>query len=119
MNVGYLDTNFLVKDLKASIHFYEVLGFKVTGGTIEEGFCYLSNGHATLGLFSKYIKKNQLNFRGGDVFAIEKKLEDSGYQMKEKAVVEEDGSEGAYIEDPDGNLIYFNTCEADKKKIGL
>lgn len=115
MQSGYLDLCLKVENIEKSLAFYKVLGFRESVGSIEDGFLYISNGIATIGLFEKYIAKTLLNFRGGDVYKIEEELEKHGFSMKEKAVKEDDGSDSAYIEDPDGNLIYFNTCQNDIK----
>jgi len=50
-----------------------------------------------------------LNFRGGDVFTIAAQIKQKGLKFKSDAKIEQDGSAGAVIEDPDSNVIYFNT----------
>ena len=98
-----------VKDIDASLAFYRKLGFERTGGDIGEGWAILSDGKAVIGLYAGHIGENLLNFRGGDVFAIVKELKKRGLKMEREAHIEADGSSGATLRDPDGNLIYFNT----------
>jgi hypothetical protein len=114
MNLGRCDVCLKVRDIKKSFDFYKKLDFIVTGGEVENGYLILKQGTFSLGLYEGHIKSNTLNFRGGDVFAISKTLKERGLTMKSDAVKEEDGSDGAVIEDPDGNVIYFNTAPGEK-----
>lgn len=98
-----------VKDLDASREFYGKLGFEPIGGDADEGWAILSDGKAVIGLYAGHIGENLMNFRRGDVFAIAAALKERGLELEKDAHVEPDGSAGATIRDPDGNLIYFNT----------
>jgi hypothetical protein len=60
-------------------------------------------------LYAGHIDSNLLNFRGGDVFAIAAELKKRGLEFSQDAYREADGSMGAIMKDPDGNVIYFNT----------
>ncbi|MHC4471763.1 MAG: VOC family protein [Planctomycetota bacterium] len=98
-----------VEDLARSQEFYSKLGFERVGGVPEKGWAILRHGDCTLGLYQGHIGENLLNYRGGDVFAIAASLKGAGLTMEMDAVKEADGTDGAMVRDPDGNLIYFNT----------
>lgn len=106
---GRLVTCLNVKDLHASIGFYAHLGFEHLDGEIEDGWAIINDGENELHLFQGHILMNTLNFRGGDVSAIAQGLKARGLTMSSEAMNEPDGSVGAWIRDPDGNDIYFNT----------
>lgn len=103
-----------VADLAKSLEFYEKLGFEVIDSDIEAGFAVIKHHDCTLALYQGHIKSNMLNFRGGDVFKIATALKAQGLTFAEDARIEEDGSAGAVIHDPDGNLIYFNTAPGEE-----
>ncbi|MGI9285897.1 MAG: VOC family protein [Pseudomonadales bacterium] len=104
-----------VKDLEASCAFYAKLGFAKTGEKMEDGWAVINDGENELHLFQGHISSNMLNFRGGDVFAIAEALKGQGLEMKSDATKESDGSDGAWIKDPDGNDIYFNTSPDERR----
>ncbi|MDA7921311.1 VOC family protein [Verrucomicrobiales bacterium] len=60
-------------------------------------------------MYQGHIPENALTFFGGDVAAIAKHLKEGGHEMNSGPEKEEDGSIGATVKDPDGNLIYFNS----------
>ncbi|MGD8717531.1 MAG: VOC family protein [Candidatus Zixiibacteriota bacterium] len=99
-----------VKDLGRSLEFYRRLGLEQIGGVPDEGWAILGRRNLKLGLFEGHIEKNLLNFRGGDVFALARELESRGLTILRGPERESDGSAGAWLADPDDNLIYFNTC---------
>ena len=104
-----------VKDLNASCDFYGKLGFERVGGNPAENWAVVNDGENELHLFQGHVASNTLNFRGGDVFAIAAGLAARGLKMKSEAVREADGTDGAWIEDPDGNAIYFNTAPEERR----
>ena len=103
-----------VKDFAASRAFYEKLDFRQVDGRPEEGWIILEQGGCTIGLFQGHIPSNLLNFRGGDVFAIERELVARGIEMTTKAFRDAKGCETAFAADPDGNVLMFDTCPAEK-----
>jgi catechol 2,3-dioxygenase-like lactoylglutathione lyase family enzyme len=103
-----------VKDLGRSLEFYERLGLKRIGGAPAQGWVIFGHRNLKLGLFEGHIDQNLLNFRGGDVFALAAELKARGFELKKDAEREADGSAGAWLEDPDGNLVYFNTNPGEK-----
>lgn len=104
-----------VKDLEASCAFYAKLGFRQIGGEKENGWAIINDCENELHLFQGHLPSNTLNFRGGDVFAISESLKERGLAMESDAIKESDGSDGAWIKDPDGNAIYFNTQREERR----
>jgi catechol 2,3-dioxygenase-like lactoylglutathione lyase family enzyme len=98
-----------VKNIRESLAFYAKLGFVRVGGNVEENWAVVKHGDCTLGLFQGHIRQNLLNFRGGDVYAIARRLKSRNLTLEKDAYTEEDGSAAAELLDPDGNCIYFNT----------
>ncbi|MEA3310725.1 MAG: VOC family protein [candidate division WOR-3 bacterium] len=113
LTLGRFELCLRVADINKSLEFYKKLGFKEIDGKIEEGWLIIKNSNCILGLYQGHISKNTLNFRGGDVFAIADVLKSQGLTMEVDAHTESDGSDGAEILDPDGNLIYFNTAPGE------
>lgn len=109
LDVGWLELCLNVRDLKASIAFYEKLGFFPAFGDLDEGWVVMESELSVIGLYEGHIGQNMLNFRGGDIQKIADTLGSKGLKLKSDVKMEEDGSLGCTIEDPDGNLIYFNT----------
>ena len=105
-----------VKDLQASVDFYQKVGFSMTGGDLAEKWAILNDGENELHVFEGHVVSNTLNFRGGDVFEIAEALKERGLEMSSDAVTEGDGSDGAWIRDPDGNEIYFNTAPEERRQ---
>lgn len=103
-----------VKDLEASIAFYQKLGFAIEHDKREMKYVGLRGHGLILALYGGYFEGVMLNFRGGDVFAIAKALEAAGVTFDTKAHTESDGSNGAIANDPDGIPVYFNTAPGEK-----
>lgn len=103
-----------VRDLAASLTFYEELGFRRIGGTPEERFVILRQRDCVLGLFQGHFKEAMLlNFRGGDVFDIARAIKAGGIAMKMDAKAGKDGGASALVQDPDGNTIFFDTAPGE------
>lgn len=108
-DLGWLEVCLTVEDIAKSKEFYQTLGFEVVGGVETQGWLVLELNGARIALYQGHIPNNLLNFRGGKVFEIADYLKAKGLKMESDAVHENDGSDGATIHDPDGNVIYFNT----------
>ncbi|WP_221030398.1 VOC family protein [Actomonas aquatica] len=120
MQLGAFSVSLAVKDIAASLAFYEKLGFAQVGGELEQNWLILRNGDTTLGLFQGMFEKNCLTFNPGwdskcealaqfdDVRAIQKHLQDAGVELIETA--DADGSGPAHITlvDPDGNPVLID-----------
>jgi catechol 2,3-dioxygenase-like lactoylglutathione lyase family enzyme len=107
--LGRLDICLNVKDAKRSVDFYKALGFEQVEGDVERGYAILVNSESRIALYQGEISCNMLNFRGGDVFALAAELKKRGLALLSDAEVEKDGTAGAMLKDPDGNMIYLNT----------
>ncbi len=116
MRLGNFSVSLNVKDLKASMAFYEKLDFSLVGGNPAQGWVVLQNGTTTIGLFQGMFERNMLTFNPGwnakketlkdfeDVRELQAKLKERGLQPKPEA---ESGDGPAYfmLSDPDGNPI--------------
>ena len=124
MELGWCDICLNIKDLKASRTFYEKLGFKIAEGNKEDKYFVMYNQKARIGLYEGHFEGFMINFRGGDVKANVKTLQDNGLSLTSDLKETEDGSIAATLYDPDGNMIFLNTYpvekdEAHQKKIGV
>ena len=120
MKLGNFSLSIAVKDISASLAFYEKLGFRVFGGDQAQGWLIIKNDTVVLGLFLGMFENNLLTFNPGwdsnaqevdgytDVREIQRKLKESG--ITPTVEVDEKGSgPGSFvIEDPDGNVIMFD-----------
>ncbi len=104
-----------VQDLAASMAFYTKLNFKVTEDHSDEGWAVLRHNNMVLCLYQGHIINNLINFRGGDIPSIVKDGTAAGLEFNKPAELESDGSWGAEIIDPDGNVIYFNTFPDERE----
>ena len=109
LDTGWLEVCLSVRNLPASIEFYEKLGFVNAGGELEEGWAVMENDSCRISLYQGHLEGNVLNFRGGNIQQIGDTLKARGLALKSEVESEPDGSLGCTIEDPDGNIIYFNT----------
>ncbi len=109
-DVGWLEVCLAVKDVEKSVEFYQKLGFEQLAGDPDEKWAVIENDSgARLGLYQEVLADNMMNFRGGDIQKIADTLRERGITLKSDVESEPDGSLGCTVEDPDGNLIYFNT----------
>jgi catechol 2,3-dioxygenase-like lactoylglutathione lyase family enzyme len=120
MQLGAFSISLAVKDIKASLAFYEKLGFTQMGGDIAQNWLILRNGEAIVGLFQGMFEKNMLTFNPGwnqdakevnpftDVRAIQKQLEASGVELGARADAATSGPAYISLTDPDGNPILID-----------
>ena len=117
MELGAFSISLTVKDIKASIAFYEKLGFSTLGGVPDENWAILKNGDHIIGLFQGMFDKNMLTFNPGwnqdaqnldaftDVRELQKQLKAAGVSFIQEADESTEGPASFMIEDPDGNPI--------------
>ncbi len=117
MELGAFSVSLTVKDIKASIAFYEKLGFSTLGGVPDENWAILKNGDHIIGLFQGMFDKNMLTFNPGwnqdaqnldsftDVRELQKQLKAAGVSFIQEADESGEGPGSFMIEDPDGNPI--------------
>jgi predicted lactoylglutathione lyase len=73
------------KKIQDSIDFYMKLGFKIREDHREGNWAVLQHNNMVLCLFEGHVERNLINFRGGDIEAIEK-IARAGYQVHETSI---------------------------------
>lgn len=117
MQLGAFSVSLAVKDIRASVAFYEKLGFTHHVGDISQNWLVMKNGDAVVGLFQGMFEKNALTFNPGwnqdaqaiapftDVRDIQAQLKDRGVELLSEAEPETTGPASFMLMDPDGNPI--------------
>lgn len=120
MQLGHFSISLSVKDLHASMTFYEKLGFTAIHGDSDQGWKILRNGDCVIGLFQGMFEKNMLTFNPGwdkdankldaftDVRALQKSVRAQGIALLTEADEAGAGPASFVIEDPDGNPILLD-----------
>lgn len=120
MKLGAFSVSLAVKDLAASLAFYEKLGFGTVGGDAAQGWLILRNGETTIGIFEGMFEKNLLTFNPGwtglnqpladfeDVRDIQRTLKGHSMTLATEADESTTGPASLMIEDPDGNVILLD-----------
>ena len=120
MELGNFSVSLAVKDIKASLAFYEKLGFKPVGGKLEQNWIVLQNGSTKIGLFQGMFPKNLMTFNPGwsqdrvalerfqDVRELQRTLKARGLTMAVEADEKTQGPAHFVVTDPDGNDLLFD-----------
>jgi predicted lactoylglutathione lyase len=120
MKLGAFSISLSVKDIHASLAFYEKLGFTFKGGNIEQNWVILKNENAVIGLFQEMFEGNIITFNPGwdgdaqniesfdDVREIQKHLKSLGVPIGREANESSAGPEYITLTDPDGNAILID-----------
>ncbi len=120
MDLGNFSVSLNVKDIKASMAFYEKLDFKVVAGKLEQKWIVLQSGNARIGLFQGMFDKNIMTFNPGwtkdketmkdfqDVRELQRTLKARGLTMAPEADEKTEGPAYFKVTDPDGNAILFD-----------
>ncbi len=120
MEIGAFSVSLSVKDLGASLSFYEKIGFKQVGGNVDENWVIMRSGDTTIGLFHGMFKGNILTFNPGwdkngekldsftDVREIQEKYRSEGILFTSEVETDSEGPGSFMIKDPDGNVILFD-----------
>lgn len=120
MDLGTFSISLTVKDLGASLAFYENFGFTVFAGEASQGWLILKNGTHVVGLFQGMFEKNILTFNPGwdsnaqklatftDVRELQRRLRAQGVQFQQEADESTTGPASFVVVDPDGNPILFD-----------
>ena len=111
MDFGTFSVSLAVKDINASITFYESLGFsRIEGaGSIEQKWVILKKDDVKIGLFEGMFDQNILTFNPTDARGIHAKVEKAGVSVAHSSGLEnESGPCSFVIVDPDGNPILFD-----------
>ena len=117
-----------VKDVKASMAFYEKLDFKQVSGKVEQNWVVVQNGTTKIGLFQGIIPKSTLTFNPGwdsdrktpkefqDVREVQRMLKQRGIKLQTEADESTDGPASFSLADPDGNPILVDQHVPKPKK---
>ena len=120
MSIGAFSVSLAVKDIHASLAFYEELGFAKFHGEIDQGWLILTDGQTKIGLFQGMFEKNMLTFNPGwssgaqplesftDVRDIQKKLKAAGVACITEADETTQGPASFMVLDPDGNPVLID-----------
>ena len=121
MDLGAFSVSLSVKDLSASIAFYQKLGFTLPEGwDVTQGWAILKNGDHVIGLFQGMFEGNILTFNPGwdqaaqptdsftDVRQIQAKLQAEGVDLTTTADPDSTGPASITLIDPDGNAILID-----------
>ena len=117
MRLGNFSISLAVKDIHASLAFYEKLGFRQVSGDIAQNWVVLKNATTKIGLFQGMFEKNMLTFNPGwdhqgqalpdfdDVRDLQKSLKSQGVTLLAEADESSTGVAHFMLLDPDGNPI--------------
>lgn len=117
MQLGAFSISLTVKDIAASLAFYQTLGFEIFGGDIAQNWLILKNGDAIIGLFQGMFEQNILTFNPGwdsnaqqvdgftDIRELQRRLRAQGVTFQSEADESTTGPASFVILDPDGNPI--------------
>ena len=120
MELGAFSVSLNVKDLEASMSFYEKLGFSVFGGDAAQNWLIMKNGDHILGLFQGMFEANILTFNPGwdqnanplesftDARDLQRELKAQGVEIQTEADESTTGPASFVIVDPDGNPILID-----------
>lgn len=120
MKLGAFSISINVKDLKTSKEFYEKLGFKAFGGSMEQNYLIMKNENALIGLFQGMFEGNILTFNPGwdenaqnleefdDVREIQKSLKSNEINLISEVDENSNGPGSIMLTDPDGNMILID-----------
>lgn len=120
MKLGAFSVSLNVKDLKTSRAFYEVLGFTVFAGNIDQNYLIMKNDKTLIGLFQDMFQGNILTFNPGwdenannleafeDIRTIQQKLKHAGIPLTTEVDEKSHGPASLMLTDPDGNVILLD-----------
>jgi len=117
-DLGAFSISLAVKDLQASVTFYEKLGFEAAGG--GEGWMMMRMNDKVIGLFEGMFEKNMLTFNPGwtqgaeniadftDIRDVQSELQAKGLELTTQADPDSTGPASLILMDPDGNPILID-----------
>ena len=134
MNLGWLETSFVVADVERTSAWYQKLGFRVVD-TADEGKCHtLEAGDCRIALFQGILDpaETQLIFWNGDVEACAEKLAAAGANILRRPphapaveatpkglIKAPNGDASIMVRDPDGQAIYLIRMAEVSRKSAL
>lgn len=120
MPLGAFSVSLAVKDLAASLAFYQALGFAQIAGEATQNWLILRSGSTTIGLFQGMFDRNMLTFNPGwdaacntlpeftDVRELQRRLRAQGITPDTPADEASTGPASFIVVDPDGNPVLFD-----------
>ena len=108
MELGNFSISLAVKDIHASLAFYQKFGFAIIAGDLQQNWIILKNGDAKIGLFQGMFDSNIITFNPTDVRGIQKSLKAQGVAFALEADESTTGPAHATLLDPDGNAILLD-----------
>ncbi|MDY6874067.1 MAG: VOC family protein [Chloroflexota bacterium] len=117
MELGNFSVSLPVKDIEKSMVFYKALGFSVIDGghqnkqypdTEDAKWRILESKSVVIGLFQGQFDERILTFNPPNVRAIQRRLDEAGIELIDRAEGEGDAPAYITLRDPDGNLIMFD-----------
>jgi len=63
------------------------------------------------------MKESCLNFRGGNITKLIEEFDNLGIPFESVPVFNDDGSGSAFLRDPDGNLLFFDTAPEELEEL--
>lgn len=120
MKLGAQSISLSVENLEASKVFYENLGVKTLGGSMEQNYLIMKNDNSLIGLFQGMFEGNILTFNPGwdengqntdpfdDVRDIQKQLKSKDIKLESEVDTKTNGPANIMLKDPDGNIILID-----------
>jgi catechol 2,3-dioxygenase-like lactoylglutathione lyase family enzyme len=120
LKLGAFSVSLSVKDLNVSKQFYENLGFKVFGGSMQHNYLIMKNENTLIGLFQGMFSGNMLTFNPGwdenaknidsfdDIREIQKQLKLKDIKLSLEVAQNSKGPGSIMTTDPDGNVILID-----------
>lgn len=120
LKLGAFSVSLSVKDLTVSKQFYENLGFKVFGGSMQNNYLIMKNENTLIGLFQGMFSGNMLTFNPGwdenaknidnfdDIREIQKQLKSKDIKLSLEVDQKSKGPGSIMTTDPDGNVILID-----------
>jgi predicted enzyme related to lactoylglutathione lyase len=117
MSIGCFSVSLSVKDIQASMTFYQTFGFEIFHDSSDQGWCILKNGDAVIGLFQGMFEGNLLTFNPGwdqnanpqtefeDIRSLQARLQAAGVAIDTPTEPDGQGPAQMMLKDPDGNAI--------------
>ena len=109
MDLGYFEIGLPVKDIKASMAFYEALGFARADYAEDAGDATMIRGDCRIGLYQGHLNPDraQLIFWQGPVEAVMAEAERRGLSLLTPLRTDAEGGAAVMLEDADGHPLFF------------
>jgi catechol 2,3-dioxygenase-like lactoylglutathione lyase family enzyme len=109
MDLGYFETSLPVKDIAASMAFYEAVGFERAEYAQDAGTATMILGDCRLGLFQGHLDPDrpQLIFWQGPIEAVADAAERAGLSFRVALHHDAEGGGAFMLDDPDGHPLFF------------